>query len=75
MLYNDIIGICRDVIGPAAPMFLDSVLRDLNLKKDSITHEDLRRIADNAYEKTSKYTGLMRPINDDIKKAILDLGR
>ncbi|MEK7453109.1 MAG: hypothetical protein AAB614_02630 [Patescibacteria group bacterium] len=75
MLYNNLITICKDIIGPAAPMFLDSILGILNIKKEEIKNEDLHRIAESAYARTSKYTGLIHPIHDDIKKAILALSK
>lgn len=71
-MYDELIKICKEYIGAAAPMFVDSVLRKGGVEKDSIGDSDLDKIAEVAAERVRSYT-LPKPIDEPLKKAILEL--
>ncbi len=73
MLYEKIVDVSREYIGPVAPTFVDNILEQLSLDKNALNEGDLVKIAQMAYVKTKAFSSLAKPIQEDIKKDILAL--
>jgi len=70
-MYDKLIAVVREYVGVVAPVFVDACLKEAGVTdKENITAEDLDKIAQAAFVKTSKYT-LQTRIDEPLKHEVV----